>query len=413
MSRVEILSGKIFIMRLNRLALALLLALTACGTSAPAPATINVLDSGQLHTLTAASGTAADAFIRAGLIITPNDRALLNGIPVPMNDPVPAAGPVTLQLVRAQALTLVMPEGTRTLQTSAPTVGAALREAGIDLYASDLLVPSADTPITGPLTITLTPAREVTISVGGQGMRISSSARTVGATLAEAGIPLLGLDYSFPSESEALPADGQVRVVHVREAVVLAQKSIPFDNEFVASADVPLDQQQILEPGQTGLNVSRVRIRYEDGQEVSRQSEAETLVRTPQKQITGYGTKVEIKTTSVDGVQIEYWRAVQMYATAYSPCHSGSSQCYPSTASGKPVKRGVVAVISAWYANMRGQPVYIPGYGHATIEDVGGGIPGRLWIDLGYSDAEYQSWGAWVTVYFLTPVPANIMYVLN
>ena len=400
-------------MQLHRLALALVLLLTACGTGAPAPATINVLDNGQLHTLAVASGTVADTFIRAGLIITPNDRALLNGIPFLMNDSVPMAGPVTLQLVRAQTLTLVTPEGMRMLQTSAPTVGAALREAGIDLYTSDLLDPPAETPITAPLTVTLTPAREVTVSVGRQVVRIRSSARTVGAALAEAGIPLLGLDYSLPSESEALPADGQVRVVHVREAVVLAQKSIPFDNEFIASADVPLDQQQILEPGQTGLSVSRVRIRYEDGQEVSRQSEAETLVRAPQKQIMGYGTKVEIKTTTVDGVQIEYWRAVQMYATAYSPCHSGSSQCYPSTASGKPVKRGVVAVISAWYANMRGQPVYIPGYGYATIEDVGGGIPGRPWIDLGYSDAEYQSWGAWVTVYFLTPVPANIMYVLN
>lgn len=400
-------------MRLNRLALALILLLTACGTSTPIPSTINVLDNGQLHTLAVASGTAADTFIRAGLIITPNDRALLNGIPVSMNDPVPTAGSVTLQLFRAQTLTLVTPGETRALQSSAPTVGAALHEAGIDLYASDLLDPPAETPITAPLTVTLTPAREVTVSVGRQSVRIRSSARTVGAALAEAGIPLLGLDYSLPSESEALPADGQVHVVHVREVVALAQKSIPFDNEFIASADVPLDQQQILEPGQTGLSVSRVRIRYEDGREVSRQSEAETLVRAPQKQITGYGTKVEIKTTTVDGVQIEYWRAVQMYATAYSPCHSGSSQCYPSTASGKPVKRGVVAVISAWYANMRGQPVYIPGYGYATIEDVGGGIPGRHWIDLGYSDAEYQSWGTWVTVYFLTPVPANIMYVLN
>jgi len=330
-----------------------------------------------------------------------------------MNDPVSTAGPVTLQLVRAQALTLITPEGTRTLQTSAPTVGAALREAGIDLYASDLLVPSAETPITGALTVTLTPAREYTVSMGGQTVRIRSSAQTVGTALAEAGIPLLGLDHSLPPESEALPADGQIRVVHVSEAVVLAQKSIPYESEFVASADVVLDQQQILEPGQTGLSVSRVRIRYEDGQEVSRQSEAETLVRAPQKQITGYGTKVEVKTTVVDGVQIEYWRAVQMYATAYSPCHSGSSQCYPSTASGKPVKRGVVAVTSAWYASMRGQPVFIPGYGYATIEDVGGGIPGRNWIDLGYSDSEYRGWGVWVTVYFLTPVPPSIMYVLN
>ncbi len=400
-------------MRLHRLTLALLLLLTACGTGASPTTTITILDGGQAFTRTDPAGSPADLFIQAGLIFGPNDRALLNGTPVPMNDPVPMAGPVTLQLIRAQTLTLVTPEGTRALQSSAPTVGEALHEAGIAIRASDFLDPPATTPITGALTVTYTPAREYIVSVGGQTLRIRSSARTVGAALAEAGIPLLGLDYSLPSENEALPTDGQVRVVRVSESVVLAQKSIPFESEFVASADVLLDQQQILEPGQAGLTVSRVRIRYEDGQEITRQTEAETLVRPPKKQITGFGTKVEIKTASVDGVQIEYWRAVQMYATAYSPCRSGTSQCYPFTASGKPVKHGVVAVISSWYANMRGQPVYVPGYGRATIEDLGGGIPGRHWIDLGYTDSEYQSWGVWVTVYFLTPVPPTIMYVLD
>jgi 3D (Asp-Asp-Asp) domain-containing protein len=62
---------------------------------------------------------------------------------------------------------------------------------------------------------------------------------------------------------------------------------------------------------------------------------------------------------------------------------------------------------------MQGQPVYIPGYGHATVEDVGGGIPGRFWIDLGYSDNDYEAWGDWVTVYFLTPVPQNVVYILE
>jgi 3D (Asp-Asp-Asp) domain-containing protein len=46
---------------------------------------------------------------------------------------------------------------------------------------------------------------------------------------------------------------------------------------------------------------------------------------------------------------------------------------------------------------MPGWPVYVPGYGFATIEDIGAGIAGRDWIDLGYSDEDYQVWH--------TPVP--------
>ncbi len=237
--------------------------------------------------------------------------------------------------------------------------------------------------------------------------------RAVGEALAEVGIPLLGEDISFPAEKEALPAGGQIKVVRVSESVVLAQKPIPFESELIASADVPLDQNQILQPGETGLSVQRIRIRYEDGKEISRVTENETTVRPPKKRILGYGTKVEIKTTTVDGMKIEYWRAVQMYATAYSPCRSGTSNCSYGTSSGIRLTKGIVALRYTWYLDMGGQQLYIPGYGRATVGDVCGGCVGKPWIDLGYDEDNYQQWSSWVTVYFLTPVPTNILYTLQ
>ena len=104
---------------------------------------------------------------------------------------------------------------------------------------------------------------------------------------------------------------------------------------------------------------------------------------------------------------------LSLYATSYSPCRSGGSKCSSGTASGEPARKGIVAVIPSWYAYMSGQQVYIPGYGYGIIGDTGGGIPGTNWIDLGYNDDDYVSWHSWVTVYFLTPVPANILYTLN
>jgi hypothetical protein len=47
------------------------------------------------------------------------------------------------------------------------------------------------------------------------------------------------------------------------------------------------------------------------------------------------------------------------------------------------------------------------------VEDVCGGCVGKPWIDLGFSDNDYEQWSNWVTVYFLTPVPANIPYDLQ
>jgi uncharacterized protein YabE (DUF348 family) len=336
----------------------------------------------------------------------------LNGLPTSLDQPITNT-PITIQIRRAVSITLVTPDGQKQLQSSAFTVGEALQEATYWLHARDKVEPVLNSPISDGMTITVTLSRELTVSVDGGALRINSAAQTIGEALAEAGIPLIALDYSLPPGNEPIPSDGQIRVVRVNESVLLAQKPIPFENEFQASADVPLDQTQILQPGESGLTVQRIRIRYEDGQEISRLSEDETLVRPPKTRLLGYGTKIEIKTAEVDGVQIEYWRAVQMYATSYSPCRSGADRCYPGTSSGQALRKGMVGLRQSWYLSMQGQQLYIPGYGFSSVADVCGGCVGKPWIDLGYSDNDYEQWSSWVTVYFLTPVPANVIYVLE
>ena len=348
----------------------------------------------------------------AGITLNPDDRVLLNGLPTSLDQPITNT-PITIQIRRAVSITLVTPDGQKQLQSSAFTVGEALQEATYWLHARDKVEPALNSPISDGMTITVTPSRELTVSVDGGAVRINSAAQTVGEALAEAGIPLIALDYSLPPGNEPIPSDGQIRVVRVNESVLLAQKPIPFENEFQASADVPLDQTQILQPGESGLTIQRIRMRYEDGQEISRLSEDETLVRPPKTRLLGYGTKIEIKTAEVDGVQIEYWRAVQMYATSYSPCRSGADRCYPGTSSGQALRKGMVGLRQSWYLSMQGQQLYIPGYGFSSVADVCGGCVGKPWIDLGYSDNDYEQWSSWVTVYFLTPVPANVIYVLE
>jgi L-rhamnose isomerase len=108
---------------------------------------------------------------------------------------------------------------------------------------------------------------------------------------------------------------------------------------------------------------------------------------------------------------------MKMYATSYSPCRSGvPGQCFNGTKSGLVLQKGVIAVDPSTYDFLVGQKVYIPGYGNAVVGDIGGGsiiekelgIPRELWIDLGYTDNNYQEAPGWVTVYFLFPAPATI-----
>ena len=388
--------------RAYNLVLPILLLLISCQPQSKQ--TITIIDGDQIRQLTTAERVPASLLTQADIHMAANDVVLLNGEPVALDQPMPAARTYTLQVQRAVAL---MVNGKK-IQTTAETVGEALSQAGAQIYSSDQINPPIQAPITGPMTVKYVPSRALTVMVDGQPLQIRSSSATVGGTLAEAGVPLLGLDSSQPSEDEPLPSNGQIQVTHVSESILLSEKSVPFKTDYQQSANVELDQQQVLQAGQLGLSVSRVRIVYQDRQEVSRQNESEIVVRAPQDQIVGYGTKVVLHTTTVDGVQIQYWRAVPMYATSYSPCRSGGNTCYSGTSSGQPVQKGEVAVKYSWYLTMEGLQLFIPGYGSATIEDVCGGCIGKPWVDLGYSDSDYQAWGQWVTVYFLAPIPANI-----
>lgn len=314
-------------------------------------------------------------------------------------------------------VTLVTAQGQQTLQTSALTVGDVISEAGLQLGENDVIDPPLDSSVYANMTITHIPARELTVTVGGQAMSIRSAASTVGEALAEAGLPLQGLDKSIPAENDAIPVDGQIQVIRVTESVSVELQSIPFETETTESEDIPFGESKILQAGVNGVTMARTRIRMEDGIEVSRETEDETVLLEPRTQIVASGSKIVL--SQVNGsAPYQYWYSTQMYASWYSPCNSGTGGCSYGTASGARAGYGIAAVDYSYYSYLAGMKVYIPGYGVATIGDVGGGpiietsfgVPRYQWIDLGYDDSNIGGLSGWVTVYFLEPAPAEIPY---
>jgi 3D (Asp-Asp-Asp) domain-containing protein len=257
----------------------------------------------------------------------------------------------------------------------------------------------------------------LTIYAGDKILKVRSSAQTVGEALTEAGIPLVGADSSSPSEFDALPADGNIRVVRVYETTNIALESIPFTTEKIEDANIPLGQDEIVQAGVNGIAMIRTRVRYEDGREVSRATEDKTVMREPQTRIVAGGSQIVV--SQLNGY--DYWLATEMYATVYSPCASGTGSCSYGTTSGARAGYGIVAVDYSIYSYLAGMKVYIPGYGVATIGDTGGGpiiesafgAPRTKWIDLGFNDGEIVDMTGWITVYFLAPAPAEVPYFLK
>ncbi len=364
-------------------------------------------------TLNSSARLPGELMAQAGVLLNEGDQLFMDGLRVLPEAALPPAAQYTITVRKAIDITLVENGQKLRLRSAAPTLGQALWEAGIRLYAGDRLIPAAATPLTGALEATLRRAVPLTISVQGQELFVRSAAETVGGALAEANIALQGLDYSRPAATEPLEsAAGKIEVIRVREEVALTVTSIPFTNEYQPDPDTELDQRSVIQAGEVGQKVTRERIRYENGQEVSRETEAEWVASQPKAQIVGTGTKAVIKTLDTPDGKIEYYRAVSVYATSYSPCRQGMGRCSLSTSSGIPLAKGVVAVTLAWYNQFAGQRVYIPGYGVGVIGDVGGGIPGRYWIDLGYGEDDFVNWHDNVMLYFLTPVPADAAWTL-
>jgi uncharacterized protein YabE (DUF348 family) len=316
--------------------------------------------------------------------------------------------------VQGTALEVTNFEGTQ-LQwySSAVTPLDALWEAGYHLQLSDVMPDSVSGWEEPETRVEISRGRQIQILDGDQTWSSRSSAATVSEALADAGVTLNGLDYTRPDDASPVPENGKIEVIRVTEEVILVQEVLPFGKEFVEDPQTELDQTSIVDPGAYGLQVSRVRVTYENGKEADRVTEGEWVAAEPQPQKLGFGTKVVVRTLQTPGGTIEYWRAVPVYATSYSPCNIGiEGKCGSSTASGLPVQQGVIGVIRSWYNQMVGQQVYVPGYGSAVIADIGGGVPGKNWIDLGFTDADYIGWHQDTILYFLTPVPGIIPWIL-
>ncbi len=392
--------------------LAALLLLSATGTPpAEAPRVrIVVFADGEIHSFISGESTAAGLLEQAGVELGAGDMLIINGLAIEAETGLAGSDPIVLQVQRALTATI---EGV-SIKTTALTVADALWDENIRLRFSDEVIPAAQVVVKEGMAIDRTPGRLVRVQVGERTVTTRTAAETVGEALQDAGLALQGLDYSVPDTDVPLPQDGIIRLVRVQEEVLLEQVSLPFETLTQPVEDLELDQTQVVQVGQFGLQASRVRVRYDDGQEVSRVTEARWIAVEPKPRILGYGTKIVVRTIDTPGGPVEYWRAVPAFATSYSPCRLGIDTCGNTTASGLKLEKGVVGVIRSWYNAMVFSQVYVPGYGVGVIADIGAGVSGQNWIDLGYSDGNWKSWAANVTIYFLTPVPPpdQILWIL-
>ncbi len=349
-----------------------------------------------------------DILRSAGIELGSKDQIMLDGTLTTAEDlllwPVPVSS-ITIQ----RALTVTIQDGAQalTIETTAATIGEALYEAGVTLYLADAVTPDVNTPITADLQVNIERSQPITIIADDVTLETRTQGNLVNEALASAGVALMGLDYSIPDENSSVQPGMTIRVIRVTEQVEVEQTTIPFEVVWQADAELELDQRRVMQEGQNGISQANVRIRYENGVEVSRQPEAPVVAAAPVNRVIGYGTKIVLRTIDTPDGPREYWRVVRMYITSYHPAALGGDNI---TATGRVLTKGIVGVDPKLIPY--GSQIYVDGYGVGLAADTGGPRRIKLWVDLGYDDANFVGWSKWQNVYWLTPIPPNIVYVL-
>lgn len=189
--------------------------------------------------------------------------------------------PQSIRIVRGVPVTVIDGDQTVTTHTTEVDVGRALDAVGVKLYLADRVTPELSAVVTPDMTIRIERSQPITVLADGQQLATRSLGPTVGDALSGIGLAPVGQDYTIPPLDTPLDADMVIELVRVNEEVVTRDEPIPFATIYHADASLPLDEKRVIQEGIDGVRTRKIRVRYENGREVSRVVQEEWIARPP------------------------------------------------------------------------------------------------------------------------------------
>ncbi len=306
------------------------------------------------------------------------------------------AGPLTSQAAAAiadtaeaqtKSVTLVRDGRPEVLHTRAATVADLFLERNITLHPEDLLDAEPASPVVDGETLRYQDTVPVTLVVDNAPTTARTTAATVGAFLAEAGVAYDRYDRVTPAVSSPLTADVTIHVEHVAGWVESVRVPVAAPVKRLASFDLPTGSVRVVATGAPGVREISYRVTRDPQHAggVHRSVLAARIIRAPRTRVLAagvgeYAKLADLAKRGFAGTVKLARSAIHMLATAYTAeCYG----CSGVTVSGRHAGHGIVAVDPRVIP--LGSRLYIPGYGKATAGDTGGAILGHR-IDLGFDN---------------------------
>ncbi|MBI3739393.1 MAG: DUF348 domain-containing protein, partial [Chloroflexi bacterium] len=240
---------------------------------------IQIQADGEIISRRTQAKTIDDALREAGIILKPFDRVWRGDTPVNSSESLarPAnnssrAPLATLQFAIQRAFPIQVDDNgaLTTIHTTAPTLGEALRQAGVVIYLGDSVTPDLGTPLAPGYQVFIRRSRAISISADGRTYQTRTRGETIADVLKDEAIELRDKDFSDPDGKTALKDNLNVTVMRVREELVTESEAIPYDTVWQADASMDIDEHQIVQSGVEGIKKRNIIMRFENGREVRR-----------------------------------------------------------------------------------------------------------------------------------------------
>lgn len=303
-------------------------------------------------------------------------------------------------------VTLVRNGQAEPVRTRAATVQDLLSEEHIERTPDDALDVDPASALTDGETISYRAAVPVTLIVDGVSRTVDTSAETVGQLLDAEHVAFDAHDRLTPAAPAAIASDDTIRVEHINTWVERVDKPVAPPTQHRLAFDLAVGKQKVLRKGTPGIReIAYLVTRQADRNAPPRRAVLTTrIVRKPQPRVVAsglgnYSALAALAKAGYEGTVRLARAAISMVATAYT---AGCYGCSGVTASGHRAGHGIVAVDPSVIP--LGSHLYIPGYGPAVAGDTGGDIHGNR-VDLGFNSyADAMQFGRRsVIVYVLHP----------
>lgn len=283
-------------------------------------------------------------------------------------------------------------EQTYHVKTFKGDMEALFASCGIELSATDKLIPSIDTALKDGMEIQVVRSFPVNISIGDDLIEYHTTLLKVGDILDEADIKINALDKVYPGLDDNIKGDRKIELVQVEKKVIDHSSPVAYNVKMRRTEQLKsgLVEEEAL--GSLGQASETVEVLVENGYVTSREVKDWHYVSEAQSASLLKGKEKFL--VLADGTPYRYLKVMDMTATAYDLSYASCGK-YPDhpqygiTYSGTRARPGVVAVDPR--AIKLKSKLYVESldrmqdYGFSLAEDTGSAIQSNR-IDLFIND---------------------------